>query len=126
MTLPKRIRDKEAERASWQKPNRTARFKSQKHRDYVRTFACCKCGETAGIEVAHVRIAGDGGMGKKPSDYFCVSLCGGPDGCHAKQHRMGEVSFWRGHNVEAIIEAFNRTSPAWREIQAHMKGAQNG
>ena len=118
MNLPKRIRDKEAERASWQKPNRTQRFKSQKHRDYVRTFACSKCGETAGIEVAHVRIAGDGGMGKKPSDYYCVSLC---KECHTRQHAMGERTFWHGHNVEAIMEAFCETSPAKREIAAAKK-----
>lgn len=113
--LPKRIRDKEAERASWQKPNRTARFKSQKHRDYVRTFACSKCGETAGIEVAHVRIAGDGGMARKPSDFYTVSLC---KPCHTQQHSVGENTFWRGIDVKAIMQAFCDSSPAKREIEA--------
>lgn len=123
MNLPARIRDKEAERAALKKENRTGRFKSQKHRDYVRTFACCKCGETAGIEVAHVRNGSDAGMGRKPSDYYCVSLC---KECHTRQHGMGEDTFWRGHNVEAIIEAFNVTSPAKREIEAHKREARGG
>ena len=118
MNLPKRIRDKEAERASWRTPNRTGRFKSQKHRDYVRTFACCKCGETAGIEVAHVRLGTDGAMARKPSDFYTLSLC---QPCHDKQHRIGEETFWRGHNVEAIMEAFCETSPAKREIAAAKK-----
>lgn len=118
--LPKRIRDKEAERAAWKTLNRTERFKSQKHRDYVRTFVCCKCGETAGIEVAHVRIAGDGGMGRKPSDYYCVSLC---KPCHTRQHAVGERTFWAGQNVEAIMQAFCDTSPAKREIELAKKEA---
>lgn len=118
MTLPPRIRDKEAERAEWKTPNRTARFKSQKHRDYVRTFACCKCGETAGIEVAHVRLGTDGAMGRKPSDFYTVSLC---KECHTRQHAVGEETFWRGHNVEALMEAFCETSPAKREIAAAKK-----
>lgn len=112
--LPKRIRDKEAERANWQKPNRTGRFKSQKHRDYVRTFACCNCGETAGIEVAHVRLGTDGAMGRKPSDYYVVSLC---RNCHDKQHRVGEATFWKGKGVLAIMQEFCDSSPAKREIQ---------
>lgn len=98
--------------------NRTGRFKSQKHRDYVRTFACTMCGSTAAIEVAHVRLGSDGAMGRKPSDYYCVSLC---KPCHAGQHRMGERSFWQGRDVAQVIDEFNRTSPARREIEAHKR-----
>tara|TARA_Y100000310_G_scaffold74630_1_gene70872 strand:+ start:491 stop:856 length:366 start_codon:yes stop_codon:yes gene_type:complete len=112
--LPKRIRDKDAERASWKKPNRTGRFKSTKHRDYVRQFACSKCGETAGIEVAHVRLGTDGGASRKPSDYYCVSLC---KPCHDRQHHIGEETFWRGVDVRALMEAFCKDSPAAREIR---------
>lgn len=123
MTLPARIRNKEAERAAAKTANRTARLKSQKHRDYVRTFACSKCGDTAAIEVAHVRMVGDGGMGRKPSDYYCVSLC---KPCHTRQHSEGERTFWHGYNVEAIIEDFNRTSPAWNEIRKAQAERENG
>jgi hypothetical protein len=111
--LPARVRDKEAEREALKTPNRTKRFTSQKHRDYVRTFACSKCGETAGIEVAHVRLGTDGGMGRKPSDYFTVSLC---KPCHARQHSIGEATFWHGQNINAIMQAFCETSPAKFEI----------
>lgn len=123
MALPARIRDKEAERAAVKQGNRTGRFKSQKHRDYVRTFACTMCGSTAAIEVAHVRLGSDGAMGRKPSDYYCVSLC---RDCHDEQHRVGEQTFWRLQNVPAIIDEFNRTSPAWREIAAHKREAERG
>lgn len=111
--LPKRIRDKEAERASWKTPNRTGRFKSTKHRDYVRQFACSKCGETAGIEVAHVRLGTDGGTSRKPSDFYTLSLC---KPCHTRQHSVGEETFWKGVDVAAIMAEFCATSPAKREI----------
>lgn len=117
--LPKRIRDKDAERASWKKPNRTGRFKSTKHRDYVRQFACSKCGETAGIEVAHVRLGTDGGTSRKPSDYYCVSLC---KPCHDRQHHIGEETFWQGVDVRALMEAFCKDSPAAREIRDAKQG----
>ena len=118
--LPARIRDKEAEREGRKTANRTARFKSQKHRDYVRTFACVKCNSMSAIEVAHVRLGSDAGMSRKPSDYFTVSLC---KPCHTRQHSEGERTFWHGKNVAAIMEAFCQTSPAKREIEAAKRAA---
>lgn len=100
------------------KQKRESRFRSQKHCNHVRSYACSKCHDTAGIEVAHVRIGSGAGMGQKPHDYRTVSLC---KACHQRQHTEGERTFWNGHNVEAIIEAFQRTSPVWREIQAHKR-----
>lgn len=113
--LPARVRDKEAERAARKTPNRTNRFKSQKHRDFVRTFACSNvdCKDGRPIEVAHVRTGSDGGMGRKPSDYFTVSLC---RSCHVLQHQQGEETFWRGKNVNSIMRAFCESSPAKIEI----------
>lgn len=113
--LPARIRDKAAERAALKTPNRTNRFKSQKHRDYVRTFACSnsKCEHGRPIEVAHVRLGTDGGMSRKPSDYFTVSLC---QHCHTLQHNQGEETFWRGQDVRSIMRAFCENSPAKFEI----------
>ena len=124
MTLPERIRDKEAERAAWQKPNRTKRFKSQKHRDYVRTFACSnsKCKSGRPIEVAHVRMGTDGGLGKKPSDYFTVSLC---KACHSLQHTIGEPDFCAGKNVNSIMQSFCESSPAKYEIAKHIQEVAN-
>jgi hypothetical protein len=72
-------------------------------------------------------MSGDGGMGFKPSDYNAVPLCGGPAGCHARQHREGERTFWddyavlRGHTVEEVIAELIRTSPKRREIEEAMK-----
>lgn len=71
----------------------------------------------AGIEVAHVRLGSGAGIGQKPDDWNSVSLCGGVEGCHAKQHRIGEQTFWKGRDVEAIIEAFCHASPKRREIE---------
>ena len=96
------------------KPKRSTRWRSQKHCNHVRRHACSKCHSTAGIEVAHVRIGSGAGMGQKPDDWNTVSLC---KECHQRQHTIGEVTFWKGVNLEALIEAFQRTSPAYREIQ---------
>ena len=93
------------------------RFKSQRHLKHVRGHACVYCDATAPIEAAHVRNGSDAGMGRKPSDYFAVALCGGVDGCHAKQHRQGEQTFWKGRDVAAIIEAFIQSSPVRAEIR---------
>lgn len=96
-------------------PKRATRWRSQAHCSFVRGFACSMCGATAPIEVAHVRLGSGAGMGQKPDDWRTVSLCGGVDGCHARQHRVGEATFWRGKNVEALIAAFIEASP--RKVQ---------
>lgn len=100
-------------------PKRSTRFRSQKHCNHVRQHACVVCDDTAGIEVAHVRLGSGAGMGQKPHDYRTVALC---KVCHQRQHNVGEATFWKGRNLEAIIEAFNVTSPAKREIEAHRNG----
>lgn len=92
------------------------RYTSQRHRNHVRGHACVMCDAEAPIEVAHVRLGTDGGMGKKPSDYFTVALC---KDCHARQHEVGERTFWQGKDVDAIMAAFVRSSPVRAEIEAH-------
>lgn len=67
------------------------RWKSQKHRDWVRGFHCANCDAEGPIEVAHVRIGSGAGVGQKPDDYRTVPLC---KPCHTSQHSMGERSFW--------------------------------
>lgn len=54
-------------------------------------------------------------MGQRPDDFRTVSLC---RDCHATQHRVGETTFWRGIDVEALIEAFANASPKAAEIRA--------
>jgi hypothetical protein len=104
------------------KPKRETRFRSQRHLTHVRSFACVCCDAEAPIEAAHVRLGSDGGMGSKPSDFYAVPLCGGPAGCHQRQHREGERTFWQGKDPHAIIDELIRTSPVRREIEAHQQG----
>jgi len=118
--LPRRI-PKEQKRAS--------RWRSQAHRDFVRSFACAMCGSTANREVAHVRLGSGAGIGQKPDDWRTVPLCAGPNsnadgqlGCHNRQHTIGEQTFWQqyqlkhGQTVEQLIADFIHESPKRHEI----------
>lgn len=107
--LPPRI-PKPAKRAS--------RWKSAAHRNFIRSFACTKCGSTAGIEVAHVRMGSGAGIGQKPDDWRTLSLCGE---CHKSQHNGGERSFWKGIDVEGLIRAFIKASPRRLQIEQEMR-----
>jgi hypothetical protein len=62
------------------------------------------------IEVAHVRRGGSGGVGRKSSDAFTLSLCREH---HAEQHRIGEQSFEKLHGFSMMDKAreFYRASP---------------
>jgi hypothetical protein len=111
MTLPNRIP---------RKPKRASRWRSQAHLAFVRSHACCRCGSTANIQAAHVRLGSGAGVGQRPDDWRAVSLCGsawGSLGCHDYQHRMGEESFWKDRDVEALIAEFIKASPKRREIE---------
>lgn len=102
------------------KPKRASRWRSQAHCNFVRSRACCACHDTAGIEVAHVRIGSGAGIGQKPDDWNTVSLC---RDCHRTQHEVGERTFWNsvkakiGSDVEHLIEAFCKASPKRRDIE---------
>jgi hypothetical protein len=117
MPLPARI-PKKAKRAS--------RWRSQAHCTFVRSFACSVCGETANIEVAHVRLGSGAGIGQKPDDWRTVSLCGGIVGCHTRQHRVGEATFWRGRDVETLICEFIADSPRRAQIAQAQRERANG
>ena len=111
MALPARI-PKAAKHAS--------RWISKRHRTFVASFACCKCGSMRSVEAAHVRIGSGAGMGQKPDDWRTVSLC---SACHRgqradAQHAMGERSFWAGIDYERLIAEFIKASPLRREILA--------
>ena len=107
MTLPPRIP---------KKAKRSSRWRSQAHCNFVRSHACCACGSTTAIEVAHVRLGSGAGMGQKPDDWRTVSLC---NLCHVAQHRLGEKTFWGevGLDIEALINSFCKASPKAREIR---------
>ncbi len=80
------------------------------HRNFVRSHACCACGSEVAIEVAHVRSGTGGGMGVKPSDRWCISLC---RDCHQRQHGVGEETFEFHHQIDmkALAAEFVRRSP---------------
>jgi hypothetical protein len=104
------------------KAKRASRWKSQAHRDYVRSHACCKCGSMTAVEFAHVRLGSGAGMGQKPDDFRGISLC---HDCHTgaalAQHNVGERTFWRGVDVEGLIAAFIKTSPRRAQIEQEMR-----
>jgi hypothetical protein len=91
--------------------------RSPAHRKWVRGHACCGCGSSTAIECAHVRDGTDGGMGIKPSDRWCISLC---KTCHTWQHQVGEREFERQHNIDmkALAEAFFKASPHKGKLDA--------
>jgi len=46
-----------------------------------------------------VRIGTDGGVAVKPGDRYAVPLCAA---CHAKQHRIGELTFWSALRIDPL------------------------
>lgn len=68
-----------------------------KHRAWIGTLPCIKCGRHP-CDAAHVRIGTDGGTSLKPSDRFTVPLC---RDCHRSQHE-GEVSFWAELGIDPV------------------------
>lgn len=105
------------------KPKRASRWRSQAHCNHVRGYACCNCGSTAGIEVAHVRKGSGAGMGQKPDDWHAVSLC---RDCHQRQHTVGEDTFWGERDPQLIALAFCKVSPKRHEIEAVKRERGNG
>jgi hypothetical protein len=97
------------------KPKRTARWRSQGHLNFIRSFHCARDGcQGMPIECAHVRNGSGAGMGQKPDDWRVVPLCREH---HSEQHTVGEQTFWKGVDIEALIEAFCKASPKAREIK---------
>src|SRR5688500_13568130 len=90
--------------------------RSPAHRAWVRGHACCACGSSAAIECAHVRVGTDGGVGAKPSDRWCISLC---KDCHSRQHQIGEPSFERmtSINMKELAAEFFRRSPHRHKLE---------
>lgn len=79
-----------------------------KHLAFVRLLPCIACGAAAPSEAAHVRIGTDGGSGLRPSDRYALPLCTsrpGREGCHARQHRIGERTFWAKARINPLAAA---------------------
>jgi len=74
-----------------------------RHLAFVRQLPCVACGKAAPLEAAHVRTGTDGGgIGVKPGDRYAVPLCAA---CHAKQHRIGELTFWSALHIDPLSVA---------------------
>lgn len=103
------------------KKRRELRVRSPAHRRWVRSHFCVVPGcQRTPIEAAHV--GSNGGTSLKSDDSMTVSLCGGPEGHHAEQHR-GIRSFERKYKIVLadIAAEFWRRSPhraAWERKAA--------
>jgi len=85
--------------------------RSAGHRAWVRSHMCCVPGcQSVPIECAHVRTGTGAGIGQKPSDKWCISLCRDH---HTEQHTVGEASFERAHGIDMkqLAAAFFARSP---------------
>src|SRR6516165_2861669 len=72
------------------------------HLAFFRQLPCVACGKAAPSEAAHVRTGTDGGVCVKPGDRYTVPLC---TVCHAKQHRIGELTFWSALHIDPVNAA---------------------
>lgn len=108
MTLPARIPKQR---------NRSDRWRSLAHCTFVRSHRCVVPGcMDMPIEVAHLREGTDAGLGRKPSDFFTVSMCRDH---HAEQHRIGESPFGRLYQIDLwdLAAEFASASPKATEIR---------
>lgn len=69
---------------------KTKRIEDKKHLKLIRQLPCCICGRV-GVEVHHIRMGNNGGIGRKPGDSLCVPLCSMH---HRELHNTGERRFW--------------------------------
>ena len=82
------------------------------HQAWVRRHRCSVPGcRGLPIECAHVRTGTDGGMGLKPSDRWCISLCVAH---HLEQHEIGEAAFEERYELDLrmLAREFAQRSPS--------------
>ena len=82
-------------------------MRNAKHLRWIRTLPCATCHKPAPSEASHIRAGTDGGMGLKPSDWFCIPQC---RECHAELHR-GEKRFWEKNG--GIEKALSLSNGLW-------------
>jgi hypothetical protein len=70
-----------------------------RHLAFIRQLPCVACGKAAPSEAAHVHTGTDSGVGIKPGDRYAVPLC---SACHARQHRIGELTFWSALRIDPL------------------------
>jgi hypothetical protein len=69
------------------------------HLALVRRCGCLSCDADPAGEAAHLRIGTSAGTGLKPGDRWALPLC---HACHMEQHAIGEVTFWRGLDLDPV------------------------
>ena len=74
-------------------------YRRVQHLACIRQLPCVACGKAAPSEAAHVRTGTESGIAMKPGDRYAVPLCAA---CHAKQHRIGELSFWSAFHIDPL------------------------
>src|SRR5262249_26340264 len=80
------------------RPKPNSRRRAQ-HLPFVRQLPWVACGKAAPSHAAHVRTGTAGGVAMKPGDRYAVPLC---SACHAKQHRVGELTFWSALRFDPV------------------------
>jgi hypothetical protein len=69
------------------------------HLALVRRCACLACDNDSGCEAAHLRLNHRGATSLKPGDRWALPLC---RACHERQHAEGELTFWRGLDLDPV------------------------
>lgn len=90
------------------------------HLQWVRGFECSAAGHgncSGKIEVMHIRIGTNGGMGEKPGDNFVIPGCSTH---HREQHHIGEKTFAAKYGIDllAIANKLWQMSPHRRKAEA--------
>jgi len=93
---------------------REPRQRDNKRLAWLRTQPCVICG-AINTEAAHIRIGSinhgkrETGMGERPSDIWCVSLC---NAHHREQHAAGdELSWWASKGLDPFLTALSQRHP---------------
>ena len=87
---------------------RDPRQYNEKYLAFIRQQRCCICGETHGVQAAHLRVGSvndgkrDSGMAEKSSDRWALPLC---KKHHDRQHNMNEREFWASYGIDPFALA---------------------
>jgi hypothetical protein len=71
--------------------------RSEQYLSFIRSRPCAVTGQEYDIVAHHVRCLGGGGVGIKPSDFYCVPLTAEQ---HSLLHSEGEKSYWKRHGID--------------------------
>lgn len=77
-------------------PKPAKRFEDRAYRKWLLQFKCVSGSGAPAAEAHHVKSRTDGGMGRKPSDWWCVPLSAE---AHRELHSAGEKTFQQKHDI---------------------------